>query len=95
MKRRFSWLKLARPAGLANFNQENRLFTDLGGNGDSQYDFVDAVADGTATGIELDLDLWLLALEENFRCIRYFDRQILDVKLFNTEDGLSSARLRY
>jgi len=33
--------------------------------------------------------LRLLALEEDFRRIRHFDRQILDVEFFNTEDGLS------
>jgi hypothetical protein len=68
--------------------RKHRLFAQLGSHSDRQNDFVSAFADATAAGIELNFNLRRFALEEDFRCIRHFNGKILDVELFNTEDGL-------
>ena len=77
-------------AGLGHFDQEEvAVFADLGVDGDGQGHFIHAVLDGLAGSAQLDVDLRRFALEEDLRRARDFQRQVLDVELFDREDGLS------
>ena len=76
-------------AALGDFHQEHiAVAAELCRHGDGEHHFEEAFVEPAALGAQLDVDFGRLALEVDLRGARHFERQILDVDLFDGEDGL-------
>src|SRR5690606_4550493 len=75
-------------AGLLRLDEEQGLVAHLRGDGERHDALVDAVGDGLAAHVELDLDLGTLLLEEDLRRMRHLEREILQVDTLDRENRI-------